>query len=89
LTSDTYSRPAITIRSHNLHIVNIRRTMGEIASYHERLALSFFGILQVMHLLTFLWPSLFVSLTMVLTIDLLLNFCDRDIVILKSLEQHD
>jgi hypothetical protein len=31
--------------------------------------------LQAIHLLNFLWPSLFVSLVMVLAIDLLLDFC--------------
>jgi hypothetical protein len=33
---DVCSRPPIIIRSHDLHASDIRRTMGEIASYHER-----------------------------------------------------
>jgi hypothetical protein len=36
LTFDAYSRPAITIRCHNLHASDIRGAMGEITSYHER-----------------------------------------------------
>jgi hypothetical protein len=36
LTSDACSRPPITIRSHHLHVVDIRRVVGEIASYHKR-----------------------------------------------------
>jgi hypothetical protein len=34
LTRDACSRPSITIKSHDLH--DIRRTVDEIASYHER-----------------------------------------------------
>jgi hypothetical protein len=30
------SRPPITNRSHHLHVGDIKRAMGEIASYHER-----------------------------------------------------
>jgi hypothetical protein len=33
---DTCSRPSITIKSHDLHVGDIRRIMGEIASYHEK-----------------------------------------------------
>jgi hypothetical protein len=29
-------KPPITIKSHNLHASNIRRAVGEIASYHKR-----------------------------------------------------
>ncbi len=29
-------RPSITIRSHDLHVSDIRRAVGEITSYHER-----------------------------------------------------
>jgi hypothetical protein len=36
LMGDVYSRPPITIKSHNLHASDIRGAMGEIASYHER-----------------------------------------------------
>jgi len=66
-----------TIRSHNLHACDIKRVVGEIISYHmrETSSLPLFGPYGVVHLLTFLWPSLFVSPKMVSTIDLLLNFC--------------
>ncbi len=36
LARDAYSRPPITIRSHDLHVGNVRRFVGEIASYHKR-----------------------------------------------------
>jgi hypothetical protein len=36
LAGDACSRPLITIRSHDLHVGNIKRAMGEIVSYHER-----------------------------------------------------
>jgi len=36
LEGDVCPKLPITTRSHNLHIGNIRRAMGEIASYHER-----------------------------------------------------
>jgi hypothetical protein len=45
LTGDACSKPLITIRFHDLHVGNIRRAMGEITSYHERLAFSFFLVL--------------------------------------------
>jgi hypothetical protein len=32
----TCARPHITIRSHDLHVGDIRGAMGEIASYHKR-----------------------------------------------------
>ncbi len=35
-TSDAYSRPPTTIRSHDLHVDGIRGAMGEITSYHMR-----------------------------------------------------
>ncbi len=35
LAGDAYSRPPITIRSHDLHVGDIRRVVGEITSYHE------------------------------------------------------
>ncbi len=31
-----YSRPPIIIKSHHLHVGDIKGAMGEIASYHER-----------------------------------------------------
>jgi len=43
----------IIIRSHNLHARNIKRVMGEIISYHERLVFSLF--LGLMGLCIF-WP---------------------------------
>jgi hypothetical protein len=36
LAGDTYSRPPIIIRSHDLHAGNIKGVMGEITSYHKR-----------------------------------------------------
>jgi hypothetical protein len=36
LRSDACSRPPTTIRSYDLHASDIRRAVGEIASYHER-----------------------------------------------------
>jgi len=36
LMSDACSRPPICIRSHNLHVDNIKGTVGEITSYHMR-----------------------------------------------------
>jgi len=35
LVGDVCSRPPITIRSHDLHVGNIRGAMGEITSYHK------------------------------------------------------
>jgi hypothetical protein len=36
LTSDACFRPFIIIRFHDLHACDIRRVVGEIASYHKR-----------------------------------------------------
>jgi hypothetical protein len=36
LVGDVCSRPSITIRSHDLHVGDIRGVVGEIASYHKR-----------------------------------------------------
>jgi hypothetical protein len=36
LASDVCFKPPITIRSHYLHVGDIKGAMGEIASYHER-----------------------------------------------------
>jgi hypothetical protein len=36
LVYDACSRPPITIRSHNLHVGDIRGVVGEIVFYHER-----------------------------------------------------
>ncbi len=36
LVNNVCSRLPITIKSHDLHVGNIRRGMGDIASYHER-----------------------------------------------------
>jgi len=73
LASDVNSRPPITSRSHDLHVSDIRRVVGEITSYHERDPL--FWLMRVVLLLAFPWPSLFVSFVMVLAINLLLNLC--------------
>ncbi len=36
LVGDVCSKPPIMIRSHNLHVGNIKRAMGEITSYHKK-----------------------------------------------------
>jgi hypothetical protein len=36
LASDVCSKPPNTIRSHDLHVDDIKEVVGEIASYHER-----------------------------------------------------
>jgi hypothetical protein len=36
LASNVCSRPPITIRSHDLHVGDIKEAMGEITSYHEK-----------------------------------------------------
>jgi hypothetical protein len=36
LASVACSKPLITIKSHDLHAGNIRRAVGEIASYYKR-----------------------------------------------------
>jgi hypothetical protein len=36
LAGDACFKPSITIRSHDLHASDIRRGVGEVASYHER-----------------------------------------------------
>jgi hypothetical protein len=36
LANDAYFRPPTTIRSHDLHVGDIRGVVGEITSYHER-----------------------------------------------------
>jgi len=36
LAGDVCSRPSIIIKSHDLHVGNIRKAMGEIVSYHEK-----------------------------------------------------
>jgi hypothetical protein len=33
---DACSKPPITIRSHDLHVGDIRGAVGEITSYHKR-----------------------------------------------------
>jgi hypothetical protein len=36
LVGDVCFKPPITIRSHDLHVDDIRKVVGEKASYHER-----------------------------------------------------
>jgi hypothetical protein len=36
MACDVYSRPPIIIKSHDLHVDDIRGAMGEIASYYKR-----------------------------------------------------
>ncbi len=57
LVRDACSKPPIMTRSHNLHVGNIRRVVGVIASYHKRVALFLIWFLQVVRLLAFLWLS--------------------------------
>jgi len=77
LAIDACSQPPITIRSHNLHASDIKEAMGEIASYHERgtSSLSFSWFMWFVHLLAFLWPSLFVSSLMVPSINYIGFLC--------------
>ncbi len=35
LASDVCSRPPTNIKSHDLHVGDIREAMGEIVSYHD------------------------------------------------------
>jgi len=65
LASDACSKTPINIKFHNLHGDNIRKAMGEIASYHKELSLSFFFGSCGLFLL---WLSYFVSCVMVLAI---------------------
>jgi hypothetical protein len=37
MVGDVYSRPPISIRSHNLHVNDIRGAVGDLTSYHKRL----------------------------------------------------
>ncbi len=60
LTGDACSKPPTTIRSHDLHVGDVRGAVGEIASYHKRDYLSpSFWALRDVHLLAFLWPPPF------------------------------
>jgi hypothetical protein len=62
LASDACSKPPTIIRSHDLHAGDIRRAVGEITSYHEKLALSFFlvfGPFELCVFWLFCWPPLF------------------------------
>jgi hypothetical protein len=36
LVGDACSKPPIIIRSHDLHVGDIKRVVGEITSYHKR-----------------------------------------------------
>ncbi len=36
LAKDVYSRPPIIVRSHDLHVGDIIKAMGDIVSYHKR-----------------------------------------------------
>jgi len=75
LASNACSKPFIIIRFHDLHASNIKKAMGEIISYHERDWLSpFFLVFASYVSLAFVWPSFFVSLVMVLAINLSLDF---------------
>jgi hypothetical protein len=78
LVGEVCSKPPITIRSHDLHVGDIRGATGEIVlTMRGTSSLPSFWFLRVVRLLAFLWPSFFVSSMMVTTIVLLLdlNFC--------------
>jgi hypothetical protein len=76
---DTCYRPPISIKPHDLHTCNIIRAVGEITSYHERDQL-----FQIICLLAFFWPSLFVSPMMVSTINLLFIFSFHYLILLET-----
>jgi hypothetical protein len=74
LVGDVCFKPPIIIKSHNFHVGDIKRAMGEITSYHERDYLSpffsFFGFYKVCIFWPFFglfflspwwwfWPSIF------------------------------
>jgi hypothetical protein len=59
LVGDVYSKPPIIIRSHDLHAGDIRKTMGEITSYHN--TNYFFPFFRSCELRVF-WPSILSSL---------------------------
>jgi hypothetical protein len=76
LASGACSRSPITIKSHNLHVGDIRGAVGEIASYHEKLAFSLFlGPSSCVFFRPFFGLPLFVSPGMVLAIVLFLTIC--------------
>ncbi len=76
LGSDACSKPPNTIRSHDLHVDDIKEVVGEIASYHERDQLSpSFWALWAMCLLTFPWPPPFCLPGMVLIIIFIFVSC--------------
>jgi len=53
LTKYAYSKPPITIKSHDLHACDIRGAMGEIVSYHKKgFTFSLFGSYK----LHIFWP---------------------------------
>ncbi len=54
LTGDACSRPLIIIRFYNLHVVDIRKVVGEIVSYHKKdYPFFFFWFMWVVCLLAF------------------------------------
>jgi len=71
---DARFRPCITIKSHDLHVGDIKGAMGEITSYHKKDKFSlFFWFLRLNIFCLFLWLSFFASPMMAPTIDLLLD----------------
>ncbi len=80
------SRPPITIKSHNLHVGDIRKGC-ECNSFlpWEGLALSFFlRFLWAVYVMGFLWPSLSVFHVMVPAIKFLLDFGSSSMELLTS-----
>jgi hypothetical protein len=60
LVGDIYSKPPITLKSHNLHARDITGVVGEIVSYHERdYFSSFFCLLAFPLCFPFGLPSMF------------------------------
>ncbi len=72
LVGDSCSRRPITIRSHDLHVGDIKRAMGGIA--REIRSLLLFGPFELCIFWPFFGLPLFVSLGMVLVIVLLYGF---------------
>jgi hypothetical protein len=77
IASDACFGPLIIIKFHNLHVGNIKGLWVRLLpTTRKTSSFLFFWILHVVRLWAFIWHALFVSLVMVLAIDLLLDFCD-------------
>jgi len=76
LTKDACSRLPIIIKSHNLHVGNIRRVVGGPTMRRTNFIL-FFGFCELFIFWPFSGLPFFFSLVMVPTIIILLDFCDE------------